>query len=103
MRKKATSVRLSPELLRRVREITPEAASITGAIEIVLKDGLNYRARVLAGWRDRYPTQTAMMLFQPGADWRSIDPAATELYDMLVALPEALRWVSGPEQVTRIE
>jgi hypothetical protein len=121
MRKRATSVRLSSELLRRVREITPEAASVTEAIEIALVDWLNdreaelkarglpnpngpvsempaplhigalgpgARARGLAGWRDRYPTQTAMMLFQPGADWRSVDPAATELYDMLAALPE---------------
>jgi len=124
MRKKATSVRLSRELLRRVREMiaaTPEAASITEAIEIALEDWLNDReaelkarglpnpngpvsempaplhigalgpgaqARGLAGWRDLYPTQTAMMLFQPGADWRSVDPAATELYDMLAALPE---------------
>jgi TIR domain len=50
--------------------------------------GPGTRARGLAGWRDRYPTQTAMMLFQPEADWRSVDPAATELYDMLAALPE---------------
>ena len=121
--KKATSVRLSHELLRRVRKMmatTREAASVTEAIEIALEDWLMDRgaelearglpnpnepvsempaplyigalgpgaqARGLAGWRDRYPTQTAMILFQPGADWRSIDPAATELHDMLAALP----------------
>ena len=123
MSKKATSVRLSHELLRRVRKMmaaTREAASVTEAIEIALEDWLKDRgaelearglpnpngpvskmpalhigalgpgaqARGLAGWRDRYPTQTAMMLFQPGADWRSIDTAATKLYDMLAALPE---------------
>lgn len=120
MRKRARSVRVSSELLRRVREITPEAASDTEAIEILLEDAVNdreaelkarglpnpngpvsempaplhigagpwARAPELAGWRDRYPTQTAMMLFQPGADWRSVNPAATELYDRLAALPE---------------
>ncbi|WP_315740492.1 MULTISPECIES: hypothetical protein [unclassified Bradyrhizobium] len=121
MRKKATSARLSSELLRRVREITPEAASITEAIELLLEEAVDHRAaelearglpnpsgpvsempaalhigalgpgaraRALAGWRDRYPMQTAIMLFQPGGDWRGIDPAATELHDMLAALPE---------------
>jgi len=46
MRKKATSVRLSPELLRRVREMiaaTREAASVTEAIEIALEDWLEDR------------------------------------------------------------
>src|ERR1700733_10947915 len=114
MRKKAISVRLSHELLQRVRKMiadTREAASVTEAIEIALEDwledgeaelearglpnpngpvseipvplyvgalGPGAQARGLAVWRDRYPTQTAMMLFQPGADWRSVDPAVTE-------------------------
>jgi hypothetical protein len=46
MGKKATSVRLSRELLRRVREMiaaTNEAASVTEAIEIALEDWLEYR------------------------------------------------------------
>jgi Arc/MetJ-type ribon-helix-helix transcriptional regulator len=46
MRKKATSVRLSRELLRRVREMiaaTREAASVTEAIEIALEDWLKNR------------------------------------------------------------
>jgi Arc/MetJ-type ribon-helix-helix transcriptional regulator len=46
MRKKAISVRLSPELLRRVREMiaaTREAASVTEAIEIALEDWLKDR------------------------------------------------------------
>jgi Arc/MetJ-type ribon-helix-helix transcriptional regulator len=125
MTKKATSVRLSHELVGRVRKMiadTREVASVTEAIEIALEDWLENgeaelearglpnpngpvsempaalhigalgpggaRARGLAGWRDRYPTQTAMILFQPGADWRSIDLAATELHDMLATLPE---------------
>ena len=46
MRKKATSIRLSPELLRRVREMiaaTREAASVSEAIEIALEDWLEDR------------------------------------------------------------
>jgi Arc/MetJ-type ribon-helix-helix transcriptional regulator len=46
VRKKATSVRLSRELLRRVREMmaaTGEAASVTEAIEIALEDWLEDR------------------------------------------------------------
>jgi Arc/MetJ-type ribon-helix-helix transcriptional regulator len=45
-RKIATSVRLSPELLRRVREMiaaTREAASVTEVIEIALEDWLEDR------------------------------------------------------------
>jgi Arc/MetJ-type ribon-helix-helix transcriptional regulator len=50
MTKKATSVRLSHELLRRVRKMiaaTREAASVTEAIEIALEDWLKDRGAEL--------------------------------------------------------